>query len=565
MSASVLLRRITRTSFRATLEDVQDFAEQVWAGERLLEGFTDHGPDHAFRVIDRVEEFLQDPCLLSEDEAFVLLSACWLHDVCMQDYGLLEEASPERYVDSPIQPDERDLIRTQHARRVCDLLYAHKSILIRDGQHHEHRPFPSLETATRYVAEVVCGHSTSGFQRARHIRNDRGPTGRDNFRLALLAALLLLGDECDLDKARADGYIDSAGVERLRPSSALHHLKHRYVAQSRIVVSCANPNYRQLELCCNWPEGYDVRTDFRRWIESKLLVQINLVHPTVRKELGIEFDPSKPFRIQEPSTQMRVEEPPAHVVQLLQAERVRMDLADLERQIEQVLDELDSTAVYVLVEPEGPGQFGAREIALIAISELRRREVRAGKGPYRLEEIDVTDDPTACDPFALLQRIAGIDLFSSKNLLGREDAFEMGFWQIEQAPRLLEQGIEDRSPTIALLCNVHELPLPSKQLLARCLIPFACEHKEAMRLFVTTGFVEDILPETELDARIKLWEMPDVGREDVLTMLERHTLHPIDLRERHVRQLFGNQKHACSQSEARCVAELLAPEGVCYD
>jgi len=546
MTSSTLLARIEDQELLEVHDAVRLFAEQAWGVQRLLRGFTDHGPNHTFRVIARIEEFLQD-AYLSEDEAFVLLAACWLHDVCMQDYGLLEEVNSDRHLDAPLSLQERHLVREQHAFRTKDLLYRDRPLVLRgDEERRESREFPRLGPHKRYVAEVAYGHSTAGFQHVRQLPNDRGPRGRDVFRYGLLAALLLMGDECDLDQSRA-GFVDNAGVERLHPISALHQLKHRYVTRSQIVVSPNDRNARQLEIVYNWPEGDpNVPAIYPRWIEGKILTQVNLVQLTLSRELGIRFDETKLFCIVEPEVRLGVEELPEKALPFLHAERVRMNLADLEKEFEEIKQGLHDTPVYILVEPGSVNALGAREVAIMAIAELLTQPTNNG---YRLVEIDVADDPTGTDPSALFDRVVSP---SGESMRG--NAWEVDRWLPEQAMEPLQQQIEQTEPVIILLCNAHELPTASKGFLARCLIPVACQL-EALRIFVTADSTTDLLPVARPNARIKVLEMPRVSRNDVLEMLDRHTLYGVELRER----LLGDQD-AFTQLDALLVAERLAPQ-----
>lgn len=549
MDSSTLSGRIKDQELLQLHDAIRQFAEQVWQVQRLLRGFTDHGPDHTLRVIARIEEFVQD-AYLSEDEAFVLLGACWLHDVCMQDYGLLEDVNRGRHIDVPLSLKERHLVRKQHASRIKDLLEKDRPIVLRgDEERRESRKFPRLGRHKRYIAEIAFGHSTAGFSHVRQLPNDRGPRGRDPFRFGLLAALLLVGDECDLDQSRA-GLIDNAGVGRLHPISALHHLKHRYVTRSQIAVSPNDPNARQLEIVYNWPEGDpDVSVIYRRWIEGKILTQVNLVQSMLSRELGIRFDETKPFCIEEPEVRLRVEELPENILPFLHAERAGMDLADLEEKFEEIKQGLNDTPVHILVEPGNASALGAREVTILAIAELLAQPTDNGHRPYRLVEINVADDPTCTDPSALFDRIVSP---SGDSMPG--NAWEVDWRLPEQAMEPLQQQIEQREPIIVLLCNAHLLPATSKQFLARCLIPVACQL-ETLRIFVTADSTTDILPIARLNAKIKVLEMPRVGRSDVLGMLDRHTLYNVQLRER----LLGDQD-TFTQLDALLVAEHLAPQ-----
>jgi len=198
-----LQNRINSTDFKNLLETIKSFCEEVWSGRRLLLGFTDHGPNHSRRVIKRIEEFLADHVQeLSEDEAFVLLAAAWLHDVCMQDYGVLKEANQDDRNPMVLREAEITLIRKEHASRLRKLLKRNSPITLLRDEDCAVLSFPRLGQAQRFVEAVAFGHSTEGFQEIKEMPDSNGPTGLEPFRYGLLAALLLLGDELDLDLSR---------------------------------------------------------------------------------------------------------------------------------------------------------------------------------------------------------------------------------------------------------------------------------------------------------------------------------------------------------------------------
>lgn len=540
-----LYNQVTNDDLKSKLGEIETFVKKVWEGPRLLMGFTDHGVSHSQRLIFHIDNFLADKVKgFSQDEAFVLLAACWLHDIAMQDYGLLEEENPNREYTEPLSRAERDFIRKRHASRIKDILESSERQISLLGADHRHLIIPPLGKHTRDVASIVYGHSTEGFSRVALI--SERPTGHVDpkpFRYDVLAALILLGDECDLIDSRCE-HLDDHGLKGLDPISALHLLKHRYIHSSKIAISDENPEHRVLKIEYSWPETQnELRPLYRRWIEGKLLEQINLVQPILSKRLGLEFASSRPISSKTIKGQ-KVENLPDHVIPFLEAERCRMDLANLEKEHLEVLKALDHCGTCVFVEPEYPGELGAADICKICIPKIIQR--CHGLGYRILSEMDVLADPTGCDPQALIERIfeSRLDI---KNNVTQEDEID----QTKLSRLLIEihNTASNMIPSILMIRNAHLLPHESKKLLAEVLIPLSYQLENRLFILLTAADVDGMLP-TTVPGQVHICRLKMVSKDAITIFLRRHTVHRNDV----VKMVIEN-KEEFTQNQAIILAE----------
>jgi hypothetical protein len=541
-----LYEQVKNAELKNKLEEIETFVRKVWAAPRLLMGFTDHGPTHSQRVIFHIDSFLGEKVKsFSQDEAFVLLAACWLHDVAMQDYGLVESKNPDRVYTERLNRSERDLIRKYHAVRVKDILESSaKQVRLLDAD-RRYLDVPSLGKHTREIAAIAYGHSTKGFSQTCSIP-DR-PTGHVDpkpFRYDVLAALILLGDECDLADSRAD-YLDDQGLEGLDPVSALHLLKHRYVHSSKILISRENPEHRVLHIDYSWPESQsEVRPLYRRWIEGKLLEQVNLVQPTLAQRLGLEFKASRPISSKTIKAH-KVERLPDYVKPFLEAERCRMDLANLENEYVELQKALEHCCAFIFFEHDNPGELGAADLCKICIPKII--DQCRGLGHVRLlPEIDILADPTGCDPQALIERITGCPLDVNSDNDREEDLHQN--W-VSRLGFKFREAMSNIAPSVFLIRNAHELPQDSKKLLAEHLVPSAPESKGSFFILITAANDFGLLPES-VPQGVHICRLKSVSKDAIKTFLRRHTVHRDDV----INMVLGD-KEQFTQHQAIMLAE----------
>src|SRR5689334_12503955 len=105
------------------LERVRASAEKIWEVQRLA-WFTDHrAATHSRKIIDHLGNLLvhlqSTAQKLTPHELYVLLAACYLHDIGMQDF----KTEDGRGVDQ-LTPQDYNQIRKAHPRRARELIIA---------------------------------------------------------------------------------------------------------------------------------------------------------------------------------------------------------------------------------------------------------------------------------------------------------------------------------------------------------------------------------------------------------------------------------------------------------
>lgn len=260
------------------LNGVKNAVKKVWRTP-YLHWYTDHGPQHSRRVIDLIGQILCPLCLdyrfrpendfpLSNYELYILLAACYLHDIGMQDLKV-----DERSVDE-LGPSDWEEIRKRHPQRSFEI--------IRDRT-IKPRPRRTIDLGLAEsddddslmpIAFVSMAHGSEYFESAvRTLQENRYHPGGKPIRGDLLAALLMMGDEIDLYKSRANLPDDSI---RYPPLSLLHHYKHYYIS-SVAVQDGKSPLDRQIAMGFLFPpeaqDSYD--RDLVAWVVNKIKEQAN--------------------------------------------------------------------------------------------------------------------------------------------------------------------------------------------------------------------------------------------------------------------------------------------------
>jgi hypothetical protein len=422
-----LQNRITDSGDRALLTEIMTFAKKVWEYP-LLPGFTDHGIGHSQEVVSRIEEFLgeEEILRLSEDNAFVLLASCYLHDVCMQDYGILENRIPDRKCTKDVTWEERKIIRKSHGKRLYDLLDINNGnpelVVLNKDKISVKILLPDLGKYRLHISAVSYGHTTEGFKHiSRKLHQSNSTHNSESHQIVFLAALLLIGDECDISNKRTSKILPHLAT--LDNESKLHTLKHHYVSESKIIIDTANPSRRKIFISYNWPKGIAVGNanyarDFKRWIECKIREQINLVHPALEFSSGISFD-AMPFETNDNEVSVlqvmgfpRDADENETMGFLLSMESARIDTANYNPLIEKLSILLDNNLdnnhdnnhVFCLIEPKA-GEYKAREVALMLMQKLLYGNPETAP---KCVEIDFFKDRTLCsDPKALVEQITG--------------------------------------------------------------------------------------------------------------------------------------------------------------
>lgn len=271
------LRRIS-PDLSERLDGVRKAVNKVWEVP-YLHWYTDHGPQHSRRVVDLIGQILCPLCLdylsrreknfpLSDYELYILLAACYLHDIGMQDLKV-----DGRSVDK-LGPSDWEEIRKRHPQRSFEII---RDRTIKPRQRHTidlGLTESDKDDSLMPIALVSMAHGSEYFESAVRTlqKNLYYPAGKP-IRGDLLAALLMMGDEIDLHKSRANLPDDSKAFS---PLCLLHHYKHTYVS-SIAVKDGKSPLDRQMVVGFLFPPqargSYD--EDIEAWVVGKIEEQAN--------------------------------------------------------------------------------------------------------------------------------------------------------------------------------------------------------------------------------------------------------------------------------------------------
>jgi hypothetical protein len=254
------------------LERVRNSAEAIWQEQRL-KWFTDHrAATHSRYIIEHlgsVLEHLQStPQHLTPHELYVLLAACYLHDIGMQDFQSHNGHSVDQFTD-----EDYKRIRKNHPQRAADLIIARTLRWERDEFKIDLDPDPQYLVP---IALVSQGHGSAFFpQTVEELQGLANRPGNMPFRGELLAALLLMGDELDLHERRATFPPEFSQS----PVSLLHNHIHHYVTGVE-VIDGRTPKHCRIRLIMEYPQDSDeYRPLVRQWLVTKLHKQCELTRP----------------------------------------------------------------------------------------------------------------------------------------------------------------------------------------------------------------------------------------------------------------------------------------------
>jgi len=265
------LRRHLSANLRAQLTIIRTKVERIWASQRHRY-FTDHQIEHSERIIQILDaitaELMGSDRRLNSQEVFVLLASAYLHDVGMQwEKGKYRDSS---------------LARKDHH------LLSYKMIV---GSIEEPSRYPDLGIEQDYVYEIALvskGHRQVDLYNGEY---DDAVKRGNRIRLRLLAALLRLADELDIDERRI--YIDLLKVANVPQDSRVHWWKCHYVSgvdielNGQITIHYRVPRQKYIE-----PLVLLVETDLRDKFECLQnilwdnLVRLRICDPKVVQAPG---------------------------------------------------------------------------------------------------------------------------------------------------------------------------------------------------------------------------------------------------------------------------------------
>lgn len=210
------------SEFQAALKRIVEFCKTSWISKHLY-WFTDHSVSHSESIISLLEQILQPlqttNQMLTAEEIFILLSAVYLHDIGMQ-MVIVNGKSAEN-----LTKKEYEEIRKRHAEISADIIMNRtRPELERDDIRLPEIPEEYLPA----IADVAQGHSTACFEKIiSHLQRHPHTPSNKKIRGDLLSALLLIGDELDLQCRRVD--FSETAFYRLSDYSQLHWYKHHYI------------------------------------------------------------------------------------------------------------------------------------------------------------------------------------------------------------------------------------------------------------------------------------------------------------------------------------------------
>ena len=185
-----------RRKVREDLKVVCETTRRVWS-KPVLRQYTDHTVKHSKRIIHLIDSLaarLPTACKLSDNEGRVLLSAALLHDVGMQCETFYEKD----FLRALFKEQELTLARDDKDARE-KLMRAHHHLIGAEWVRHE-LGHECIDTALiDNVADVIKRHTRESLETLRDHPEEGEP-----MRLLLLATLLRLADELDLDRRRVD-------------------------------------------------------------------------------------------------------------------------------------------------------------------------------------------------------------------------------------------------------------------------------------------------------------------------------------------------------------------------
>jgi tetratricopeptide (TPR) repeat protein len=208
-----------RQSVRNDLRPICAQAKSIWATPELPH-YTDHTVSHSARVIKHVEDLaalLKPAEKLNDHEAFVLLAAALLHDVGMQRVNVFDsDLAHHLFTSEEVQEGRSSTVRCEELVRERHHLISAEWIRAELSS-----SWPSRDYVEE-IASVVRGHTKADLSALQDYRKAGEP-----MRIRLLAALLRLADELDLDFQRVR--LDRLKHASITPRSMAHWWKCHYV------------------------------------------------------------------------------------------------------------------------------------------------------------------------------------------------------------------------------------------------------------------------------------------------------------------------------------------------
>jgi len=263
------------------LAQIKTATSKIWNPAKLR-WYTDHGTSHSqsiIRLIGEIIEYLYKKQfnVLSDDELFVLLASCYLHDIGMQDLRIDGKTSEN------LQPQDFKLIRKLHPRRSSELIRGGVvDIGGRDG-------IVNLEIDHDYLEAIMIiseAHGSEYFDKAvLELELNPPAPGNKQIRSIFLASLLLMGDELDLHERRVVECLKPVNfkIENYPQESLMHIFKHHYI--TKVSISNNDSNICQIYIRFQFPDNSEkYRFDIVNSVKTKLTQQCQLTSKILQAE-----------------------------------------------------------------------------------------------------------------------------------------------------------------------------------------------------------------------------------------------------------------------------------------
>jgi hypothetical protein len=274
------------------LERAKDSARRIWKTPRMP-WFTDHTPDnHSRRIVYLLSETLEHlqttPERLRPVELFILLAACYLHDIGMQDMkknGMARQEFTEA---------EWALVRNDHPGVVKEWIVTRTraSDLTQFRIDIGDAPEPYLE-----ILGLVCqGHGSRYFgDTVAELERITDTFDGDVVRGALLTALLMMTDEFDISQERAG----PPKEENREPVGELHHTLNSCTTSVRVGRGNTDKERRatiEMSMATEEPTLPDLICE---WLGRKVSAQARRVNAVVETATNgeLKYDETIVFRV----------------------------------------------------------------------------------------------------------------------------------------------------------------------------------------------------------------------------------------------------------------------------
>ena len=248
--------------------------------------YTDHAETHSLAVIDYCNNMMGKEMIgrMNADELYVLLMACYLHDVGMgipvKDYKEFSEYIDfGDYFETHEEPDVRDVIRAFHNEFSACFIYKYATLF----------DFPSYEHMFA-VMQTARGHRKADLYDEMAYPEKLNLDNGNTVCLPYLAAIVRMGDEVNVAEDRNTKLLfdpEKASTDIQRMENAKHEaIKKMTIFPDRIelevktedtdvytaVEKLANKLQRTLDYCV---KVVDERTEYKITQEKVILIDIN--------------------------------------------------------------------------------------------------------------------------------------------------------------------------------------------------------------------------------------------------------------------------------------------------